>query len=114
MNPNKNPNIFAPKDNILKTCDACDYICSKPSEWYRHLSTRKHMALTIPNNESIENAPSLTQLYTCKCGKKYKHRSTLSHHRKQCSQIHHHALEDTPYLVSSPNNMPQIEAHSTD
>ena len=89
MNPNKNPNIFAPKDTILKTCDVCDYICSKTSDWGRHLTTRKHKALTNPNNECSENAPIAPQLYTCKCGKSYKHRSTLSHHKKQCSQTHH-------------------------
>ena len=89
MNPNKNPNIFAPKDINLKTCDICDYICSKTSDWGRHLSTRKHKALTNPNNECSENAPIASQLYTCKCGKTYKHRSTLSHHKKQCSQTHH-------------------------
>ena len=112
MNPNKNPNIFAPKDKILKTCNVCDYICSKTSDWYRHLATRKHKTLTIPNNESIENAPSHAQLYICKCGKKYKHRSTLSHHKKECSQIHNPPPDDTPYLVSSLNNTPTIDIHN--
>ena len=87
MNPNKNPNIFAPKDIKIKTCTTCDYICSKTSDWGRHLTTRKHKALTIPNNECSENAPNTAQLYTCKCGKSYKHRSTLSHHKKQCSNL---------------------------
>jgi len=112
MNPNKNPNIFAPKDTILKTCNTCNYICSKTSDWYRHLATRKHKTLTIPNNDSIENAPSLAQLYTCKCGKKYKHRSTLSHHKKECSQIHNPHPDDIPYMVSSSNNTPTIDIHN--
>jgi hypothetical protein len=112
MNPNKNPNIFAPKGTILKTCNICNYICSKTSDWHRHLATRKHNTLTIPNNESIENAPSLVQLYMCKCGKKYKHRSTLSHHKKECTQIHNPPPDDTPYLVSSSNNTPTIDMHN--
>ena len=112
MNPNKNPNIFAPKNTILKTCNTCNYICSKTSDWYRHLATRKHKTLTIPNNECIENTPSLAQLYICKCGKKYKHRSTLSHHKKECSQIHNPLTDDTPYPVSSSNNTPSIDIHN--
>ena len=85
MNPNKNPNIFAPQEALLKTCNTCHYICSKSSEWHRHLLTRKHMALTNPNIECSEKSPSSVQSYECKCGKKYRHRSTLSQHKKVCS-----------------------------
>ena len=89
MNPNKNPNIFAPQESLLKTCNTCHYICSKSSEWHRHLLTRKHISLTNPNTECSEKSPNSAQTYVCKCGKKYKHRSTLSHHKKVCCDNSH-------------------------
>ena len=103
MNPNKNPNIFAPQEALLKTCNTCHYICSKSSEWHRHLLTRKHLALTNPNNECSEKSPTSVQLYTCLCGKQYKHRSTLSHHKKVCS-------ENQPNIIAYSSQIaPQLE-----
>ena len=100
MNPNKNPNIFAPQESLLKTCNTCHYICSKSSEWHRHLLTRKHMALTNPNTECSEKSPTSAQSYECKCGKKYRHRSTLSHHKKVCSDIQ----PNIPVYSSQPSS----------
>ena len=31
-----------PKNANIKNCEICDFICSKQSEWIRHLNTRKH------------------------------------------------------------------------
>jgi len=103
MNPNKNPNIFAPQEALLKTCNTCHYICSKSSEWHRHLLTRKHMALTNPNTECIEKSPTSGQAYECKCGKKYRHRSTLSHHKKICGD----AQPNITAYSSQPTHQPE-------
>jgi len=73
MNPNeKNAKIFA--------CNLCNVICSKNSDWQRHISTNKHKILTNPNAKTPE------KIYMCNCGKKYKHMSSLCHHKKKCSE----------------------------
>jgi hypothetical protein len=112
MNPNKNPNIFAPQEALLKTCHTCHYICSKSSEWHRHLSTRKHLALTNPNIECSEKSPNNTQSYECKCGKKYRHRSTLSHHKKVCSDAQPNITAYTSQ--SAPQLEPTSKSSSDD
>jgi hypothetical protein len=60
-------------------CNLCDFSCSKPSNYDRHLLTLKHKILTNPNEKNAEN------IYQCECGKKYKHKSTLSAHKKICN-----------------------------
>jgi len=70
-------------------CETCDYKCSKPSEYNKHVSTAKHKNLTNPNKKSPKNLQ-------CICGKIYKHRSTLSAHKRVC----------TEYLTLSSNSEP--------
>jgi hypothetical protein len=60
-------------------CESCDYKCCKQSEYNKHLSTAKHKNLTNPNKKSPKNLQ-------CVCGKTYKHRSTLSAHKRACTQ----------------------------
>lgn len=63
-------------------CEPCDFKCFKKSNYDAHLATRKHEILTNPNKE---NAKEYVTEYRCECGKKYKHRSTLSSHKKNCN-----------------------------
>ena len=61
-------------------CKLCDFNTSHKGLWNRHLTTPKHQILTIPN----EKTPKNTTGYRCECGKEYKHKSTLSHHKTNC------------------------------
>ena len=63
-------------------CDTCDFKCFKKSNYDAHLATRKHEILTNPNKK---NAVKCVTEFRCECGKTYKHRSTLSSHRKKCN-----------------------------
>jgi len=67
----------SPKISYKFICETCDYKCSKNSEYTKHLSTAKHKNLTNPNKKS-------PIIYNCNCGKTYKHRSTLSAHKRVC------------------------------
>tara|TARA_B100000925_G_C21994480_1_gene468287 strand:+ start:176 stop:1060 length:885 start_codon:yes stop_codon:yes gene_type:complete len=69
----KNANEFS--------CETCHFICSNRYDYKRHLSTRKHEILTNPNKKNPKNA----LLFFCDCGKQYKHRSSLSSHKKKCN-----------------------------
>ena len=91
-------------------CIACDFKCSKKSNYTKHLLTRKHKMMT---NDDMKNATSIavhhskpipiladvhtnetkrtptatstTKPYSCSCGKSYKHRQGLSVHKRKCS-----------------------------
>ena len=59
-------------------CNLCDYKCNKNSEYIKHLSTKKHKILQNPTSFPIHSK----QTYSCKCGKIYKHSSTLYHQKR--------------------------------
>jgi len=69
----KTPQIFR--------CDTCDFNCSKPSDFTRHLSTAKHNLSTKSTGFTPKNA----EKFNCDCGKTYKDRSGLWRHKKSCN-----------------------------
>jgi len=103
-------------------CEKCDFICSKQSNWNRHIFTLKH--------QNGDNGDNFTAEYSCHCGKTYKHRQGLSRHKKKCigvpeahdpspqqQQQPHHANSDTsnPELVEKMFTMfTQMMTHNQD
>ena len=71
-----------PKNAEKFSCEKCGFICSKKSNFDKHLLTRKHKMLTNGNEKMPENA---APNYECECGKKYKQHSGLSRHKKNCN-----------------------------
>ena len=63
-------------------CEHCDYKSCRQSQFDRHLLTRKH---NISINVDSSNQKNVPKNYACKCGKTYKHRQSLSVHRKKCT-----------------------------
>ena len=61
-------------------CEKCDFKCSKKSDWNRHVITRKHQNIDNCLHKSAIKTPNVK----CVCGKEYKHRQSLSIHRKNC------------------------------
>lgn len=49
------------------------------------MSTRKHKMLTNVDTVNILDRPTMDVEYLCTCGKKYKHRQSLSLHKKKCN-----------------------------
>ncbi len=66
------------------SCLNCDYICCKKSEWNKHISTQKHFRLINANLDEQKNLQ-----FSCKCGKKYNHMSSLCKHKKTCIFLNH-------------------------
>ena len=67
---------------INYSCDVCDYITSRKSQWNRHILTAKHAKLT-------NAASGLTQKVPCKfickkCKIEFNHRQSLFRHKKIC------------------------------
>lgn len=70
----------AKKQQLLYICEKCDFVSNRKSNYIQHIQTRKHKA----NNETNKAAhPSKYNI--CYCGKKYKHKESLSRHKKKCT-----------------------------
>ena len=67
-------------------CENCDYHTSRKSQYERHLATDKHKNLLNTMSENSKT-PKEVKTYECKCGKKYKHSSTLYAHKKNCNPL---------------------------
>ena len=74
-----------PKNAEEYYCEKCNFTCCKFSNYNKHLSTRKHKMLT---NVDIFPEKNATSKFICEnCNKEYKHRQSLSVHRKKCTVI---------------------------
>jgi len=75
-----------PKNAENFHCELCDFKCSKLSDWNRHISTAKHKMVTNGDKNGDILRQKTPQLFTCECGKSYKHRQGLSRHKKICKK----------------------------
>ena len=92
----------SPKISYKFYCEKCNYKCSKLSEYNKHLSTTKHKNPINPITNLTDNIAS--RVYSCKCGKIYKHLSTLYHHKKKCYVFKCNNESDT--LISTNTTPP--------
>ena len=79
-------NIFSSKKFNNFTCELCDYITSRKSQYERHILTDKHKIRTNTNKyEDI--VPYSSKMYSCICGKIFRHASSLWNHKqkKKCT-----------------------------
>ena len=84
-------------------CESCDFKCCKKGDWDRHILTAKHKIRTntkcntikitsitsnIPEITELSEPPKIlnTKIYMCKCGKEYKHQSSLWNHQQKCTK----------------------------
>ena len=81
----ENPNKFTSFTSNKFECKNCDFNCSKKGDWTRHISTVKHTTLTNPNINPNINPNN--QTFSCICGNKYKHLSSLCAHKKKCIKV---------------------------
>ena len=79
-------NIENPKNPKKFECIHCDYMTSSKKDYDKHLLTRKHKIRTNTNNdeEKILKIPSRNKVYSCNCGKQFKHASSLWNHKQKC------------------------------
>jgi hypothetical protein len=121
-NTNTMTNEYLAKNRQKFKCDKCDYICSKQSDYTKHLMTRKHGILTNTNEKSPkfaktrqhspkfaktrQHSPTLAKAYMCSCGKSYKHSSSLCGHKKKCNyieEIKNEVIEVEPEVIELGN-----------
>ena len=69
------------------SCTFCNIICSKESNWNKHLSTNKHKKRLL-SNENQQTATKLEHILICSnCNKTYKDRTGLWRHSKKCNKV---------------------------
>ena len=102
----QNPNPKIPKNPQLFNCKICDYGTSNKKDFKKHEATQKHKNKCNPNTSYLKNPDDAFQ---CKCGKKYKHSSTLSSHKKKCDLINESVFEiDEKIQEPEPENIIDI------
>jgi hypothetical protein len=84
-------------------CKLCDFICSKKSNFDKHLLTRKH--LRKQNCDHMETFKNAENKYDCLCGKKYKTRTGLWKHKKCCVFIE---KEEQKEIISDEQNFVKL------
>lgn len=97
---NISTNIFLQNPKFKYICEHCDFICNNKYNYNQHISTAKHKKMIMANTFASQKAgkcifmPHGNQTqYICFCGKEYKHRSSLSKHKKTCKYFEKN-LED--------------------
>ena len=79
-----------PKSANQFYCDVCDYYTSHKSHYKKHLKTKKHLELVLPNvTKPLPKVPkSAEKVYICEyCDKEYKSRKGLWGHKKKCKPV---------------------------
>ena len=84
-------NKKTPKNDYKFICYNCCFKTNNKKDFSKHELTRKHNNLINPNKKTPK-----TPDYTCKCGKKYKHISSLSNHIKNCNLNFDRLTENKP------------------
>ena len=105
-----------PNEKIRKTptkfeCKICDYITCDKKDFRKHCLTAKHISRinpTVSEQENLEShttnkihAPNNTK-FVCKCGKQYKHMSTLCNHKKTCTS---HDIQNNDMILAIFNEV---------
>jgi hypothetical protein len=77
-------------------CEKCDFVCSKKSNYERHILTRKHK-----NDDKKEQKGA--EQNVCICGKSFKYRQGLFVHRKTCIDYEKNNTTDGVILENEIN-----------
>ena len=82
-------------DKSVYICDECCFTTDNKYDYNRHLKTEKHQNTYKYLQKNAKNANE--PIFTCNCGKLYKHRQSLYNHKKVCNG-------DIPFLLSNDQN----------
>lgn len=68
-------------------CKKCNYSTERKSQFDRHLMTAKHLNVDNVDKNVDKKVPKGSKPFSCECGAQYKHRQSLSIHRRKCKFI---------------------------
>ncbi len=93
-----------PKNAGEFVCIACDFRCSKQSNYNAHLLTAKHKNRTNRTVDRTKNAKKCQNNYVCPCGKEYSARNSLWYHKKTC-EIAKNSPKNAVTVVAAENDV---------
>ena len=73
-----------PKNAEIYECKKCNFLCTKKSNYTKHILTTKHKIRTNTNEKMPKDADKY-QEYICECSKTFKHASSLWNHKQKCN-----------------------------
>jgi hypothetical protein len=83
------------KNKIAYNCEFCKLLTNNKKDFKKHILTAKHLKATNGNNNIITVGDIWdNNLLACKCGKIYKHHSSLWKHKKGCNNINQPEIDD--------------------
>ena len=86
-------------------CETCQYTTGKPSEWTKHLLTRKHINGNI-KSPTITPSDNPNEPFKCKkCNNSYKYNTGLSRHYKTCSPPQNIEITELKELIVNQINV---------
>ena len=104
------PDLKIPKNPKTYECEICNYITANKKDFNKHNLTRKHLTLTLKlTDKSIDQSI----VYTCNCGKPYKHRQSLFSHKKTCTKMNSESFPSEA-SCNQRNGLPTGATDSTD
>jgi len=93
-----------PTNIDIFSCEYCDFVCYKYSNFIKHQMTQKHQnidkMLTTNGEKKTVNE---NKKFECDCGKSYKHRQSLSVHKKKCKNFNNDEM--VKYLMKENSEM---------
>jgi len=118
----KNSQNFS-KNSQFFYCECCDYKSSRKSDYKKHLSSKKHKKNTLKSVENplkkFSTLGKTNNHVCCNCGKSYKDRSGLWHHKKKCkakesSNLENQKLkEELKAMKEEMKNLKNMQQHVT-
>ena len=101
-----NANEIQPKFSQKFKCDLCDYKCSKVCNIKTHELSRRHQNANKMLTNANEIQPnSASSILSCECGKQFKHKPSLSRHKKKCFSAENIIIDSAANEVSSLTNL---------
>ena len=102
-------NIENPENPKKNECIHCNYMTSSKKDYEKHLLTRKHQIRTNTNNDEgkILKIPARNKVYSCNCGKQFKHASSLWNHKQKCIPTQE-SVDDEQEIPAKPTDSAMI------
>jgi hypothetical protein len=97
---------ITPKTAKDYKCDKCEFICSKKSDWDRHINTRKHNnRIKLNILEQKKGVQENNRVYNCKvCNKEYNARNSLWYHEQKCKELVN-KNNNNNYVINDENSI---------
>jgi hypothetical protein len=82
-----NDDTKMPKNAEKFECKKCYFVCSKQSNYFKHISTRKHENNVKWMTNDDKKMPKNAGFFECVCGKVYTYRQGLWKHQQKCEFV---------------------------